>query len=265
MSGLAAVAALVCGCACYVVSFIRLERPGASSRNFHTYSTFGILLVLAATRILLSGAQAAAVWCVLAIACMLAGGYYARLTLQVHGVIYLLLALAGSGAAREATAFLLGAAIWPGTQQLALWTGMAAALAAYALVARSSGAPAVVRLIVCGVFLWMAAGIAAGMLTAGYHVAFGAGASHAYCATLRTAVLAGLSLVLAWAGARWHRNELSRLIYPAMFLGGCRLVMQDLHQGHTGALFLSLLVYGAALTSLPRLKKAAERLQPNPG
>jgi hypothetical protein len=28
--------------------------------------------------------------------------------------------------------------------------------------------------------------------------------------------------------------------------------------GHTGALFLSLLVYGAALTSLPRLKKAAE-------
>jgi hypothetical protein len=45
-------------------------------------------------------------------------------------------------------------------------------------------------------------------------------------------------------------------MYPAMFLGGYRLVAQDLQQGHTGALFLSLLLYGAALTALPRVKEA---------
>jgi hypothetical protein len=40
-----------------------------------------------------------------------------------------------------------------------------------------------------------------------------------------------------------------------MFLGGYRLVVQDLNQGHTGALFFSLLLYGAVLTALPRLKR----------
>jgi hypothetical protein len=41
-----------------------------------------------------------------------------------------------------------------------------------------------------------------------------------------------------------------------MFLGGYRLVMQDLQQGHTGALFFSLLLYGTVLIALPRLKAA---------
>jgi hypothetical protein len=258
MSPMLALVALVCALACYLVSFARLDRPGVSSRNFYAYSTFGILLALAGSRILLSGMQAAALWSVLAVACIWAGGHFDRVTLQVHGATYLLLALATSGAAEEATAFLMGAALWPGTRQLALWAGMLAAAAGYALVARSGRGPAWFRLTVAAVFVWLAAGIFAGALTGGYHVLFGAGASHAFCATLRTAVLAGLSILLAWTGPRWHRNELSRLIYPAMFLGGCRLIVQDLNQGHTGALFLSLLVYGAALTCLPRVKKAAE-------
>jgi hypothetical protein len=107
------------------------------------------------------------------------------------------------------------------------------------------------RIAVAASFVWLASGIAAGILTGAYHLVFGVGANHAYCATLRTGVLAGLSLLLAWAGSRWNRWKLSCLMYPAMFLGGYRLVAQDLQQGHTGALFLSLLLYGAVLTALP--------------
>jgi len=33
-------------------------------------------------------------------------------------------------------------------------------------------------------------------------------------------------------------------------------VLQDVNQGHTGALFFSLLLYGAVLTALPRLKRS---------
>src|SRR5690349_18811429 len=44
---------LVAGAACYVVSFVVLERGGR--RNFVTYSTFGLLLVLAGTRAMLTG------------------------------------------------------------------------------------------------------------------------------------------------------------------------------------------------------------------
>jgi hypothetical protein len=171
------------------------------------------------------------------------------------------LALVASGAAQQATSLLLGSASWPGEGQIALWAGLGASAFTYALVVhystegRSSRSANVVHIAIGAGFLWQASGIAAGVLTGAYHLV-GAGASHAYSATLRTGVLAGLSLLLAWVGSRWKRRELSHLIYPAMFLGGYRLVAQDLQQGHTGALFLSLLLYGAVLITLPRLKEA---------
>jgi hypothetical protein len=260
-----AVVMLVCGAACYVVSFVLLERQGASSRNFFTYSTFGILLALAGSRILLSSGTAAWVWFALAIACIWAGGSFGRLTLEVHGGIYLLLALVVSGAVQEAANLLLGSASWPGERQVALWTGLAANTVAYALVmhygreGRLSWNMRAFRIAVAASFVWLASGTAAGILTEAYHQVLGAGASHAYCATLRTGVLAGLSLLLAWAGSRWNRWELSHLMYPAMFLGGYRLVAQDLQQGHTGALFLSLLLYGAVLTALPAASQPRPR------
>ena len=41
-----------------------------------------------------------------------------------------------------------------------------------------------------------------------------------------------------------------------MLLGGYRLLTDDLHQDRKTALFLSLLLYGAALIALPRLRRA---------
>jgi len=45
-------------------------------------------------------------------------------------------------------------------------------------------------------------------------------------------------------------------MYPLMLLGAWRLVMVDLHQERTAALFLSLLIYGAALMVLPRVLRS---------
>jgi len=254
--------ALACAAACYVVSFVVLDRAGRGhGRNFYTYSTFGILLVLAGSRILLAGVTASLVWSALALACIWAGTFFGRLTLRVHGGIYLLLALAGTGAFRQAAAFLLGSAHWSGENLAAVWAGLLVAGLCYVLAVRDRGAGKsagleVFRLAVAATLAWLLAGAAAGALTAGYHAAFGAAASHAYCATLRTTVLASLALLLAWAGARWNRAELSRLIYPAMILGAYRLAMVDFGQNHKAALFLSLLVYGVALMALPRLARA---------
>jgi len=113
----------------------------------------------------------------------------------------------------------------------------------------------VFRLVLAAAFLWMLAGVLAGSLTSAYHWWFGAGASHAYCATLRTTVLAVAALALAWCGARWDRQELSRLMYPCLLLGAYRLAAEDLHEDRKVALFLSLLVYGAVLTAIPKLKR----------
>ena len=70
---------------------------------------------------------------------------------------------------------------------------------------------------------------------------------------MRTAVLALGALLLAAAGTRWKRSELAVLVYALMALGAYRLLLVDLRQDIKAAVVLSLLVYGAALTLLPRL------------
>jgi len=262
-SSAAGALALACAAACYVVAFALLDRDGSHGRNFYTYSTFGILLALAGSRILLSGTAASGAWLALAISCIGAGGFFGRLTLQVHGGVYLLLALASSGALQQAGDFLLGEATWSGEQPAAIGAGALAAAVCYLLAARHRRAERgawslqAFRLVVAGALVWLTAGIAAGALTIAYHALYGAGASHAYCATLHTGVLVGAALLLAWAGSRWNRLELSRLIYPVMIPGAYRLVVEDLHQDRKAALFLSLLLYGAALIALPRLHRSA--------
>jgi hypothetical protein len=246
-----AVVVAVCGAACYVVSFAMLERTGRG-RNFYTYSTFGIVLALAGSRILLSGDTAAAVWIAVALACIWAGGRFRSLTLQMHGGIYLVLALIFSGALRQSAAFVLGSANWPGEEPAALTLGAAAALAAWTMATRAESQ--FFRTATAAVVAWLGAGIVAGLATAAYHGTFGAEASHAYCAMLRTSILSLAAMGLAWAGGHWKAAEWGHLIYPTMALGAWRLVMDDLHQDRKAALFLSLLVYGAALTMVPKLR-----------
>jgi hypothetical protein len=239
------------GAGCYLVSFLRLDRRGVSSRNFYTYSTFAILLVLAGSRILFRQ-NGDILWYFMAVASAGAGRFFGRMTLAVHAAAFLLLALVYSGAAQDSLAMLVGAAPGHAVPQPALWMGAIAALLAYGLTARTSQT---VHLTMAAAATAVCAGIAAGCLTAAYHYIFGPQANQAFCATLRTSVLAILALLLAWAAPRWKHPELSRLIYPVMILGAYRLVAQDLHE-EKAVLFVSLLVYGAALTTLPRLKKS---------
>ena len=251
-----AVLALVCAAACYGIGFLLLDRGGPHGRNFYTYSTFAILLAVAGSRILVSGLAASALWSLLAVAGLWGGGFFGRLTLQVHGAIYLLLGVISSGALGQATGFVMGDTPMASAGQLALWTAILAAAICYALSNRSSVASHPLRLALAGTVGWLAAGIVAGALTGGYHLVFGESASHAYCATLRTGVLSAAALLLAWAGSRANKLELSHLIYPAMLLGAYRLVAIDLHQDRNPALFLSLVLYGSALITLPKIRSA---------
>ncbi len=239
--------ALAGAAACYLVSFARLDRGGPPSRNLITYSTFAILLVLAGARILLSGDSASLCWCALSLACLASAHFSGRFTLQVHGAIYLLLGLFGSGALSQAGHSLLGTATEP---ERAWLTALGMAVCAAGLIICRQ---AVLRLAFAGGLAWLSAGLAAAASTAGYHAIFGAGASHAYCATLRTSVLAIGALIAAWAGTRRRDKAFARLIYPLMLLGAYRLVAYDMHVEQKAASVISLLVYGAALILLPRL------------
>jgi hypothetical protein len=231
--------ALVCAAACYVVSFVLL----AHGRNFYTYSTFGILLAVAGLRILLSLDAASAVWLGMAAACVWAGGFFGRFTLQVHGAIYLLLALLCLGTLRQAAAALLGTGElpWP------VYAGTTAAALCYGLSVAGA-----LRLLLAGVVALLLAAILATGLTHAYHGLLGVDAAHSYCAMFRTCVLALGALLTAWAGQRWRRVELSRLIYPLMLLAAYRLLTDDIHQERKAAAVVSLLVFGAVLMALSR-------------
>jgi hypothetical protein len=254
-----AILCVACAAACYLVSFRVLDHGGAHGRNFYTYSTFGFLLALAGTRMLFSGAAAAIAWAVLAIACVWSGRVFGRFTLQVHGGIYLLVGLAAAGALEEAAGLLLASRAWPLGAEWPLLGGLVVAATCYALARHVEGP---LRIAEAGLLVWLAGALLAGILTFGYHSVFGGAASHAYCATLRTAVISLGALSLAWGGAHWKRIEFSRLVYPVMALGAWRVIGIDLHQDRTTALFLSLFLYGATLVLLPRIGgvKAPERV-----
>jgi hypothetical protein len=242
MSPALAAVCLACGGACYLLAF-RLDL----GRNAHTYAAFGLLLMLAGTRIALPPLAAAATWSVLALALLA----WPRQPLRWHAAVYLLLALVASGALTGGARGLLGADPVAPTPGALFWEGAAAA-ACYGLAARGD-ASRPFRGILAAAAVWLLAGIFGAGLTALYHAQFGALAPHAFCATLRTAVLALGALLLAAAGSKWQRSELPPLVYLLMGLGAYRLLLVDLRQDIKAAVVLSLLVYGAALTLLPRL------------
>jgi hypothetical protein len=253
--------ALLCGAACYAISFKVLARQNAHGRNFYTYSTFAILLVLVGCRILLSDGAAAIVWSLLALACIGAGGFWNRLTLEMHGGVYLLLALVFSGAWRESARLLLGTDVWPNAIPPALWIGAAVAGASYLLAVRSARSLdggwnlRAFRVGLAAALVWLLLGLVAGSLTGSYHALFNVAAGDSYCATLRTSAVVGVTLLLAALGSRPQFRDFAQLVYPLMLVGGYRLLTDDLHQDRKAVLFLSLLLYGAALMALPRLRR----------
>jgi len=109
---------------------------------------------------------------------------------------------------------------------------------------------------VAAVLVWVVLGLSAGGLTGISHALFGGAAGDPYCATLRTGAVTAAAVLLALAGSRHNFSDLAQLVYPLMLLGAYRLVADDMHQDRKTVLFLSLLLYGAALMAIPRLRRA---------
>ncbi|HUI79788.1 MAG TPA: hypothetical protein VLY24_17800 [Bryobacteraceae bacterium] len=238
---------LICAVACYLVPFALLARREEHDRNFYTYATFGILLVVAGSLILLPGPAAAAAASVLAIACLTRRAT----TLHWHGGVYLLVGLLASGALPAATGLLLGGGAGHTLSAAAFWEG-AAALACYSLAVRHNMPGRLLRVLLAGAAFWLLGAIAASALAAAYHGAFGEAAPHAYCITLRTIVLSLGALLLGWTASWRDWSELKPLVYFVMLLAAYRLLMVDLGQDRKAALVFPLVFYGTALMILPR-------------
>lgn len=243
---------LSCAVACYLVPFVLLARRGECGRNFHTYATFGILLVVAGSLILLPGPSAAAVASALAVVCLTRKGAI----LHWHACVYLLVGLLASGALAASAGFLLGGGAGHELPGTVFWEG-ATALACYILAVRCEVPGSLPRSLLAGAAFWLLGAISASALAGAYHAVFGDAAPHAYCITLRTIVLALGALLLGWIASQRNWLELKPLVYFVMLFAAYRLLMVDLGQDRKAALVLPLVFYGAALMILPRWMQAS--------
>ena len=257
--------ALLLGLFCYGAAFAHAGRrpeqgaglagsaAGGKARNFYFFSTAGFVLTLGATGLVVPGTALSVAWALAGLAVALLGRRFDRMTLRTHGALFLVAASLQTGlltACARALGGLPGAAATPGA-----WATAAAAATAWFVLASDPAAPRSGARRVPLLLLALVAVLALATLThagicasAGGRLAADAGAA----AASRTAVLAGLALVLAAVARRSALPELGWLVYPILLAGGLKLMAQDLKDGRPSTLVMSLALYGIALTLAPR-------------
>jgi hypothetical protein len=222
--------ALGFGICCYAAS-LRSGRDRTST----AYSTLGFMLVIGGAWLSLSGLALVGACAIFAIASC-------RQRLYLHSAAYLLVVAGLSGLALETAKELLGSSA-PG-YGIAYGVVISAALVCYLLIGTESKTAAV---LVASTLAWLLAGAATRTAV---------GLLPGVAPASRTFVLMALSLVLASAGVRSKKAELTWLVYAFMTLGAYKILTQDFPQERRMMLVVSLLLYGSTLMVLPRLLRS---------
>ncbi len=248
---------LAAGLACYLVSFAFLVKLAGKDRNFHTYATFALLLVLSGAWLAFDREWLVVFSSALAVAAVAAGRHATRVVLLWHGFTYAAFAGLLSGLTGSAAAMFLegGAHSSPALPPAAAWVAAGAAIVAYAFAPRSPGGGLTGRVVLT--FLaagagWALASMFAAVLPACPRAGGIPGAAD-YCPTLFMAALTSVSVGFAIAASRLRRPELMWSVYLLMSVTTYKLVIQDLRQEQALAIVVSLLLYGGSLVLLPRI------------
>jgi hypothetical protein len=244
---------LVLSGVCYTAVIGRFRASG-KRRNFRVFALWSIALLLAGVYWSLPAPLASALLGIAALISVAAGVRLECRTLELHGVVYLVVAafvssllsyafavLAAAPPARPAWSVVLVATCavlayaagrervgeeWQ-QQVLHLITALLAACSVAALAAHASlGLFAMV--IVPGVF----------------HVAF-----------LRTLIICAVALIFAYGGAHWHRLEMTRVAYAALALMALKLMVEDLRHGRMEFIAASIFLFAVTLIAVPRLTR----------
>lgn len=248
---------LVASAGVYRVAFRFADRSLARRRSFHFAATAALGLGVIGLIVLPSVAVITVAAAALAAALSTLAARWHRVTLSLHGVVFLLLAAAHSGLL-VAAAYALGAPAgmaWPGVPPLAAVVFVAAAITAMSTL-RLDGPDlrgVVARVVALVVFALVAAGVTITLAVVPLAGRPGAGADPAIVAALRTVVLCAAAVVVA-ALARWRRlGDLRWIVYGILVLVGWKLVLDDLRGGRSATLFVAFAASGAALVAASRL------------
>ncbi len=195
---------------------------------------------------------------VAAVAATIAGTRLMRLTLEVHGVVFLIAAAAISGLMNEMFSALAGTiAGWPAWS---VFVVTACAIACYAAV-KPCETSARMRQAIALVFAALAMGAVAALLVEGLvgliALKMIPGAHH--LAFVRTLTVCAATLALAFSGAHWRRKELTRIGYAALALVAVKLVFEDLRHGHLAFVAASIFLFAITLIVVPRVARIRQK------
>ena len=244
--------------ACYAATW-GMFRSSSEVRNFHIFALWSVLLFLSGMYLSLPPAWAIAGLVMASLASALIAVRIGCITLESHGVVYLTVAVIACGLLEYSFQALAGT--MPAQVSLSILFVCGCALLCY-IAAREREGEAwqrqVLHLIpalfaVCAVAgltaqgsLWL---VALRIAPAVFHVAF-----------IRTLILCGLAMMLAFAGSRWHRPEMSRIAYAALAFVAAKLFFEDLRHGHMGFIAGSIFLFALTLIGVPRLARIGQRV-----
>jgi hypothetical protein len=253
--GLLVAMGLVSGAVCYGVAFAFVAHRQGLHRNFHFYSSLGLVLVLAGSALGL--ADASLLWALLAVAASWTATRAHRLTLTVHAAAFYVAAAIASGLLAAAAVALVGPPVAQSRASIPLLVVFAAGCVCWLMPMSETPTVSdryarVPRLAIAIVVATAAAGWAAALLVSN-------GTDPGIVATLRTGALALTALALAWLGAGARFREAAWLVYPTLLAGAVKLVAEDLPRSSAATLFIALAVYGGALIAAPRFMRGKFR------
>ena len=260
--------ALIVGAACtllsvgsYAVTFLVFD-GAAETRNYHVYATWSAALLLAGSFLTLPTTALGLCLSAAAIIATIVGCRTGRLTLEFHGLIYLLAAGFASGLLRYAGLALAGT--FPTAPGWLVWSVALAAVICYAIGGSYRGEQWPYRLLeLISAILAVSAALTFLVSLLVWVAAFGMVLAPAHVAVIRTLITCSVALALSFSGSRWQRLELIWLAYGMLALVTAKLLFEDIRQGHPALIAISIFLYAVTLITIPRAARLGQRVAGN--
>ncbi len=248
---------LVLSAAGYAAVFTIFDRA-SEGRNSLVFSTWAAALYLAGVWMCLPPLGRPACLGAASIVAAVLGVRLKRLTLEFHGMIYLVAATAVSGLLNYAFGALAGTL--PGAPSWSVCFVAACAVLCYA-AARPDQEDSCKRQLLPIVSASVAVCAAAAMLVEGLMslAAFSVHPGPHHLAFLRTLTLCATALALAFSGSYWRRKELTRMDYAMLALVAVKLVLEDLRLGHLEFIAASIFLFAVTLIAVPHLARMGQK------
>jgi hypothetical protein len=251
------VACLVLSAATYAATFA-LFRHAVVHRNFNVFAVWSAGLFMAGVLWSLPPAWASVGLGLAALAAVVLGVLLGCMTLEFHGVVYLVVAALASGLLEYASHALAGS--MPTGPPWAIFLISACAVLCYAAGKERLGEawqqqvlhfiPALLS--ACA----LAALIAQGLLGL---AALGLTPDIFHVAIIRTLTVCSVALALAFGGAWWRRLEMTRIAYVALVFVAAKLLFEDLRHGRMEFIAASIFLFAVTLIVVPRLARMGHR------